>query len=78
MVLNAVLLSLLQLKIVKAIVYLYNYIFNAIIFSNINNNTINSNNLILNNTGIDYFSLVSHREYLYFRVYRYRVYIYIP
>ena len=47
------------------------------VFSNINNSIISPNNLILNNTGINYFSLTNYREYLYFRVYRYRVYIYI-
>ena len=62
----------------KAIVYLYNYIFNIIIFGNVDNNTINLNNSILNNINIGYFSLISHREYLYFRIYGYRVYIYIP
>ena len=61
----------------KVVVYLYNYISNVIIFDNINSNIINSNNLILNNIGVSCFSLVSHREYLYFRVYRCRVYIYI-
>ena len=61
----------------KVAVYLYNCISSIIIFGSINNNIINSNNLILNNIGVGCFNLVSHREYLYFRVYRCRVYIYI-
>ena len=62
----------------KITIYLYNYIFNIIIFSNINNNIINFNNSILNNTSVGCFSLISYREYLYFRIYKCRVYIYIP
>ena len=61
----------------KAIIYLYNYISSTIILDSINSSVINPNNLILNDAGINYFSLVSYREYLYFRVYRCRVYIYI-
>ena len=47
------------------------------IFGSINNSVISFNNSILNNTGVNCFSLINHREYLYFRVYRCRVYIYI-
>ena len=47
------------------------------IFSSVNSSIINFNNLILNNTGVNCFSLVSYREYLYFRIYKCRVYIYI-
>ena len=47
------------------------------ILDNVNNNIISFNNLILNNTNINYFSLVNYREYLYFRVYKCRIYIYI-
>ena len=61
----------------KAIAYLYNCIFNIIIFNSVNSSAINPNNLILNNAGVNCFNLVSHREYLYFRIYRYRVYVYI-
>ena len=61
----------------KIIVYLYNYISNIIIFGNINSNIINPNNSILNNAGINCFNLISYKEYLYFKIYRYRVYIYI-
>ena len=61
----------------KIIIYLYNYISNIIIFDSINNNIINPNNLILNNININYFSLASHRKYLYLKIYKYRVYIYI-
>ena len=62
----------------KAAIYLYNHIFNATILNNINNNTINPNNSILNNTGVGYFNLVNYREYLHLKVYGCRVYIYIP
>ena len=62
----------------KTIVYLYNYIFSAIIFNSVNNNIISPNNSILNDTDIGCFSLISHKKYLYLRVYRCRVYIYIP
>ena len=77
MAFNAVLLSLLWLKIVKVAVYLYNYIFNIIIFDNINSNTINPNNLILNDTGVDCFNLINYKKYLYFKIYGCRVYVYI-
>ena len=77
MAFNAALLSSLWLKIIKIVIYLYNHISSVIIFGSINNNIINSNDSILNNTSINCFSLVSHREYLYLKIYRYRVYIYI-
>ena len=77
MTFNIILLSLLWLEVVKVVVYLYNYISNIIIFGSINSNVINPNNLILNDASINYFNLVSYREYLYFRVYGCRVYIYI-
>ena len=62
----------------KVIIYLYNHTSNTIIFNNINSNIINPNNSILNNININYFSLASHKEYLYFKIYKYRIYIYIP
>ena len=62
----------------KVIVYLYNYIPSIIIFNNIDSSAINPNNLILNNIGINCFNLASHREYLYLKIYGYRIYIYIP
>ena len=61
----------------KIAVYLYNYIPNIIIVSNIDSSVINFNNSILNNTNINYFNLINYREYLYFKVYKCRVYIYI-
>ena len=61
----------------KVIIYLYNYTSSIIIFSSINNNIINPNNLILNNTNINCFNLTSYREYLYLKIYKCRVYIYI-
>ena len=62
----------------KIVVYLYNYIFNTMVLGNINSNIISLNDSILNDTGVDCFSLTSYREYLYLRMYGYRVYIYIP
>ena len=47
------------------------------VFDSIDSSAINPNNLILNNIDIDCFNLISYREYLYFRIYRYRVYVYI-
>ena len=47
------------------------------VFNNINNNIINFNNLILNNIGVGCFSLASYRKYLYLKIYKCRVYIYI-
>ena len=61
----------------KITVYLYNYTPNIIIFNNINSSAISPNNSILNNININYFSLINHRKYLHFRIYKYRVYIYI-
>ena len=43
----------------------------------IDGNTVSSNNSILNNADVGYFSLINHKEYLYFRVYGCRAYIYI-
>ena len=48
------------------------------VLSSVNSSIINSNNLILNNTGINYFNLINYREYLHLKIYKYRVYIYIP
>ena len=62
----------------KAVVYLYNYISSAMVLGSVNNNIINPNNSILNNTGVGCFSLSSHKKYLYLKVYGCRVYIYIP
>ena len=61
----------------KITVYFYNCIFSIMVFSNIDSSVISFNNLILNNIGVDCFNLVSYREYLYFRMYGCRVYIYI-
>ena len=61
----------------KIIVYFYNHTFSAMVFGSVNNNIISFNNLILNNIGVNYFNLISHREYLYFKIYECRVYIYI-
>ena len=61
----------------KATIYLYNYISNIMVFGSVNSSIINLNNLILNNISVGYFNLANYREYLYFRIYRCRVYIYI-
>ena len=47
------------------------------VFNSINSSAINFNDLILNDADINCFSLISYKEYLYFRVYGCRVYIYI-
>ena len=77
MAIDAALSPLLWPEIVKAAVYLYNCIPSVMVFGSIDGSAISPNNSILNNTGVGCFSLISHKEYLYFKVYRYRAYIYI-
>ena len=62
----------------KIIIYLYNHTPNTIIFNNINSSTINLNNSILNDININCFSLTNYKKYLHLKIYKYRVYIYIP
>ena len=47
------------------------------VLSSVNSNIINFNNLILNNIGVNCFNLINYKEYLYFKMYKCRVYIYI-
>ena len=77
MVIDAALSPSLWLKVVKVVVYLYNYTPSVMVLGNIDGNKISPNDLVLNNADINCFSLINYKEYLYFRVYRCRVYTYI-
>ena len=78
MALDATLSPSLWPEVVKAAAYLYNRISSAMVLGSVDSSAINPNDSILNDAGVGYFSLVSHREYLHLRVYGCRAYAYIP
>ena len=62
----------------KAIAYLYNYISSKFMLEDNNKELINLIIFLFQELGTNCFNLLYYIEYHYFRIYRYRAFIYIP
>ena len=78
MIANIGLLLELWLEIMRAVTYLYNYISNKSILRGNSEKLINLIISLFQELNINCFSLLYYIKYHYFKIYKYRVFIYIP
>ena len=68
----------LWLKIIRVAVYLYNHISSKFTLEGNSKELINPITSFFQELNINYFSLLHHIEYRHLRIYKYKIFIYIP